>query len=372
VSKSCLVLALVICSVLALGVLGCFGDPETTTTVAVSTTTTTLPPTTTTIEITTTTTTTEAPGAWTALAPAGEPPAALMGSSMVCIPDGSQMLLYGGWDGAGFYSAIWSYDPAATTWTDLDPSGGLPAARALQSMVYLPVDGKVIVFGGYDGITYYNDTWAYDLAENTWTNLSPTGDPPAARDGQSMIFDPVSGKLILFGGWNGRTEFNDTWAYDPAANTWTELHPTGDLPAPRDSQAMVYDPVDGLVVLFGGWSQTAEFNDTWLYDPAANTWTNAGPAGELPSRRALHQIVYDSKTGRVVLFGGGTTGNVARNDTWIYNPAANTWNPVTPAGSQPAARTGFAMAYDSTGGKVFLFGGSDRAAFFNDVWVYSH
>ena len=30
---------------------------------------------------------------------------------------------------------------------------------------------------------------------------------------------------------------NDTWAYDPAANTWTDLKPTGDVPAARGSHA---------------------------------------------------------------------------------------------------------------------------------------
>ena len=39
--------------------------------------------------------------------------------------------------------------------------------------------------------------------------------------------------MILFGGASGRTLLNDTWAYDLAANTWTELKPTGTVPSAR-------------------------------------------------------------------------------------------------------------------------------------------
>ena len=49
-----------------------------------------------------------------------------------------------------------------------------------------------------------------------------------------MVYDPVSGKMVLFGGCanvaDPSTYLNDTWAYDPAANTWTELQPPRQRP----------------------------------------------------------------------------------------------------------------------------------------------
>ena len=110
-----------------------------------------------------------------------------------------------------------------------------------------------------------------DSAVNTWTDLHPTGDLPLARAGHSMVCDPTSGRVILFGGWDGNssTYLNDTWAYDPIANIWIELHPAGDLPPARESHSMVYDPAGGRVILFGGWDDNrgVEFNDTWAYGP---------------------------------------------------------------------------------------------------------
>ena len=43
-----------------------------------------------------------------------------------------------------------------------------------------------------------------------------------------MAYDPATHRLIMFGGDDADMFFpNDTWAYDPAANTWAELKPSG-------------------------------------------------------------------------------------------------------------------------------------------------
>ncbi len=93
------------------------------------------------------------------------------------------------------------------------------------------------------------DIWAYDPAANTWSELKPAGTLPSARANPAMAYDPATHRLIMFGGFDGtETRFGDTWAYDPAANTWSELSPTGTLPPARAGSQMVYDclkwPVD--------------------------------------------------------------------------------------------------------------------------------
>jgi N-acetylneuraminic acid mutarotase len=364
------VAALGLCLVLVPAAFGCTGTPGTTASVT-GTSTTLAPLTTTTVEITTTTTT-EVPGTWTqpvAQNSAEDMPDARMGSTLTYEPVTGRLLLFGGWGGTEFFDTVWSYDLATNTWASLDTGGNPPAARALHSVVYLPDTGRLLMFGGYNGSVYLGDTWAYDIVADSWTNLGPSGSVPEARDGHSLVYDSSNKKVYLFGGWNGAREFNDTWVYDPAANTWTELRPAGAVPAARDSQAMVFEPKTGKVFLFGGWSQTTDFGDTWIYDPAANTWTDADPAGEGPSSRALSQMACEASTGNVILFGGGTSGNVATADMWVYDPAANTWAQIAPAGALPAARSGHALAYDSGKG-LFLFGGADRGVFFNDVWTY--
>ncbi len=134
-----------------------------------------------------------------------------------------------------------------------------------------------------------------------------------------MAYDSSDGLVIMFGGGNASAPllFNDTWAYDPAANSWTELNPSGTLPPVRGGQAMAYDPLTQQLIMFGGFDQPGtglvRFNDTWAYDLAANTWTELKPSGSLPPARALHAMAYDPVTRRMIMFGGeyaqGSGGN---------------------------------------------------------------
>ena len=136
-------------------------------------------------------------------------------------------------------------------------------------MVYDPSTHRMIMFGGWIDGTNLNDTWAYDLIANTWTELSPLGTQPYARNAHAAVYAPSNGLVIMFGGvLSGHATFlNDTWAYDPSANTWTKLAPSGTLPSERHDQAMVYDPSGNRMIMFGGVTSSSRLNDTWVYTP---------------------------------------------------------------------------------------------------------
>jgi N-acetylneuraminic acid mutarotase len=137
-----------------------------------------------------------------------------------------------------------------------------------------------------------------------------------------MVYDSSAGKVILFGGYDGAEVLDDTWTYDPVGNAWTELRPGGAPPTARSNHSMVYDSRMGKVILFGGLSSTGTLlNDTWVYDPAGNSWAELHPAGSLPPACTMHSMVYDSITGKAILFGAGdVSAGVLRNDTWAYEP----------------------------------------------------
>lgn len=315
------------------------------------------------------TTTTLPLATWELLAPEGESPEGRLGSSVYCDDEGGRLLLFGGWvERTTYTNVIWSYDLASGAWTDIRPETALPAGRASHAWAHDPSGNSLIVFGGYDGTAYYGDTWAYDLRAGTWADLQPSGATPRAREGHSLTYDPVSEKMILFGGYDGGREYDDTWSYDPATNTWTELSPSGDIPAARDSHRVVYDPDEEIMVLFAGWSTTTQFADTWAYDPADNAWTPLSPAGDVPVARALHAMAYDPTIKKVVLFGGGTSSAVFA-DTWTYDYPSNTWTETRLTGGAPTGRAGHVLAFDEGAGRVILYGGSDGAGgFLDDTW----
>ena len=312
---------------------------------------------------------------WTDLKPSGSLPAARYGSLMVYDPAKGAVVLFGGAETGRAFKDTWAYDPATNAWTDLKPAGGLPPARAYHAMVYDSAGGKVILFGGTDDNDVgLSDTWAYDPAANTWTNSQPRWQlaPRPLWSLHGVRLSHRQGDSLRRMGADDAI-FNDTWAYDPATNTWSELHPAGTLPTGRAYFGMAYDSVTGKVFLFGGMGSGGDkkFDDTWAYDPAANSWTDLKPTGASPSIRCCHFMVYNSATGKVLLFGGLSDDRRAFNDTWAYDPAANTWASLQPTGSTPPARTAHRMAYDSETGMVFLFGGYGYdSALLNDTWVY--
>ncbi len=323
---------------------------------------------------------------WTELRPTGSLPSARYGQKMVQDPTSGRVIMFGGYAGADGGAALndtWAYDPNANTWTDLQPSGTLPPGRFASSIVYDPASRGLIMFGGNDGTARLNDTWAYDLAANTWTKLSPSGSPPPGRGGQVMAYDPSGERILMFGGRASEMDFlNDIWAFDGAANTWTKLSPSGNLPPARGQSAMAYDPAARRMILFGGWNLETEFGDTWAYDPVARRWTELYPSGTPPTPRSGHDLVCDSSRAVLIMFGGAHDPGTGIsfndfNETWAYDAGANTWTKFAVAyGAAPPLRAGQSTVYDPSGNRLIMFGGSaagpSAAGYprdYNDAWA---
>lgn len=90
----------------------------------------------------------------------------------------------------------------ANTWTNkTNPSGDKPSARSYHSMTYDSTHDRTILFSGDDGTLVDDDTWIYNYADNSWTNMTnPSGDKPSARYYHSMAYDSTHDRIILFGG----------------------------------------------------------------------------------------------------------------------------------------------------------------------------
>ena len=250
---------------------------------------------------------------------------------MVYDPSTGRIMLFGGHGNEVIRNDLWAYDPSANTWTELHPTGDVPGY--CEVMVYDSGAAKMIAIGSGG-----SRLWAYDSLGNAWTELHPTGDPPSDRSGYAAAYDPRTARVILFGGshteeWSeDNTEPTHTnpvsvWAYDSALNTWTKLSPAGDSPYGREDHAMVYHPGSGLILMFGGswWDYNhmgeGEYPENLMaYDPYANTWTKLPHADRIPFGRAGHSMVYDWKTGKVVMFGGSDAAHGYLSGTWTLAP----------------------------------------------------
>jgi hypothetical protein len=242
-------------------------------------------------------------------------PSARSGASMAFDSINGRIILFGGIDNTGLLHETWSYDAKTNTWEKLNLSNH-PSAREEAVMAYDPTVGKMILFGGRGNGGALNDTWAFDVRvkDGKWEELKPNS-APSARSQAVMAFDSNLQKLILFGGTGGLLTFNDTWAFDAANNNWLERQPSISPPG-RFAATMAFDPISKRVILFGGTNSIEDFSDTWGYIGNFNRWEKLNPPTSPPARESA-TMDYDSVIGRMILFGGFNAPTLTDlNDTW--------------------------------------------------------
>jgi uncharacterized membrane protein len=240
-----------------------------------------------------------------------------------------------------------------------------PSDRNRHTMASIKGTDKLVLYGGFDGSFIFSQTWIYDLSENKWTKQSPATDPEWRRDYAMASVDGTD-QVVFFGGWNGSSTFNDTWVYDFSANTWTQKYPTTS-PSIRYYHKMATINGTDKVLLFGGAYGATIFDDTWEYDLSANTWTNKNPSGGSPIGRCLQAMAEINGTDNIVMYGGFNTTPLS--ETWTYDLSANSWTQKYPS-SNPGAIHSHDMASINTDDKVLLFGGWDNTKHLLDTWVY--
>lgn len=273
-------------------------------------------------------------------------------------------------------SDTWVYDVANNSWQDMRPAVA-PSARCCPGMVYDSKADRLIMFGGAaaGAGSYLNDTWAYDLNANTWTNRRPAVSPPA-RHGGPLVYDIRLDRIILFGGAT-TLAFNDTWTYDFDSNTWAQVA-TATSPSLRVFHAMAYDIESDRVVLFGGETEPYSYasDETWVYDAVGETWSKMAPVAS-PAPRFAAPAAYDAKADRFLVFAGtGYPDDSGRNDTWAYDFNADTWSRIdTPV--RPSNRL-TAMTHSAKSDRTVLFGGTwpfrifGSPAYNRETWIFDY
>lgn len=212
-------------------------------------------------------------GNWGEQAPTTSP-SARHGHQMVYLGD-DKVLLFGGRSGTTNSAETWVYDLSDGNWTLKSPTTS-PSARYNHAMSRIGGD-KALLFGGFANSVFaaLGDTWVYDLSDDTWTQMSPAASPMVRyAHATAWLGDD---QVVLFGGHGpGAGQYgsplDDTWIYDLSDDTWTE---STDAPQPdaRLYHASCETSLDASsdVVIFGG-----QLN--WLgTDLSAETWSFGAP-----------------------------------------------------------------------------------------------
>jgi hypothetical protein len=250
------------------------------------------------------------------------------------------------------------------TWTTL--ANPLPGGDGAGLML-LQSDGTVMVQGGYD---FVSSAWYKLTPDSTGSYLKGSWSRLASMHTERVDYASnvlPDGRVFVLGGEysdpSGDLNLTNTGEiYDPVANTWTSI-PNFPQPVFGDDPSEVLP--NGQVLV--GYKLGPE---TFLYDPASNTWSATGsklhndPSREetwvkLPDDSILsYDITSSLVTG---------TGHAQR-----YIPSLGQW---VDAGTVPVPLSAASVAGDSAGheigpafllpdGRVFCLGASGDTAFY--------
>lgn len=210
---------------------------------------------------------------WRRVRPNGEAPPKRALHSAVTI--GDSMYMYGGLELAD----TWRYDFKTATWTLLVPAphdsdtkdGSHPGRR--HAFAAAAAQGGFFIFGGCRHVRglrplAFNDLWHFKVADSTWQRLTPTDSQPTPSPRSHLSLVTLTDHtLLLYGGAlciPGCSCHGDSWVYEAATRTWTNLNAT-DAPIHRYRQSLVVHGAEGAVYLYGG-----ESYQPYMYHNAVN------------------------------------------------------------------------------------------------------
>ncbi|MCA9757207.1 MAG: hypothetical protein KDA27_15485 [Candidatus Eisenbacteria bacterium] len=283
-----------------------------------------------------------------------------------------RLLLFGGsaWSEDTVSGSLWELPMSDNgQWRRIDLEGG-PAPRTLHMWVYDSNQDRLILIGGEDNGQFFGDVWALHLSPSlTWEELEIAGPAPTPRAVAMTVFDPVSNRVVMHGGFDGSQRRDDLWELDLSGEpTWVELFPMGADPGPNSRHPGVYDPEQRRAVFFGGYDG-ADRNDTWaLALDGAPVWTQLFPGGSVPFAMSRHEFVYDSNQDRAILYSASLFGGNGPNDSRLWSlslGATPEWSDVSPTGLRPFGRRYPGVAFDSTRNRLILTHG----LILNDTWT---
>jgi hypothetical protein len=278
--------------------------------------------------------------------------------------------------------------PTPGTWMDLNPTNPSAGPSSTQVAMLLS-DGSVMIQGGADQAT---DTWYRLSPDSTGSYVTGTWSALTSMNVQRLFFPSAvlpDGRVFVVGGeYSAPYDFTNTAEiFDPtvgASGTWTSVAsvptpPTdvGDNPPPSNESQYGDDPIE---VLPNGDVLAGYFNDgtTYLYNPAANSWTTTGSPKlrddasdeeswvKLPDGSILSYDIFASESD------GTFEGQryIPSQDTWVDASNLDSTNPPSLLSSS-AQGYELGPAFLLPDGQAIFFGANGNTAYYSpatDTW----
>lgn len=206
------------------------------------------------------------------------------------------------------------------------------------------------IFGGHGGVDYkrvaFNDIYELDIEnEYKWEKIATNGTPPEPRGGHIASILANRDQLIIFGGWNFSTQFQNTFIFNINTKTWDDPDLTHEIPKWNLGGIMAPSIPSEKYFIFGGTvgnfpegsnrTSTRFSDDTWYLEVNKMEWMPVQLEEKTkPKARESPACFYTEENQRLYIFGGWA--NNWLNDMWVLPVGAITGPPYALTDIKPA------------------------------------
>ncbi|OMJ95006.1 hypothetical protein SteCoe_1701 [Stentor coeruleus] len=132
------------------------------------------------------------------------------------------------------------------------------------------IHGDIIMFGGRDKTTFYNDLWKYNTKKGLWNTMKPEGYPPSPR--ADFGSDVEGDAFFIWGGEDQNGYKNDIFVYNGYNDVWNFIESKSNvLPSKRKNACIV--AVMPVLYIFGGVDEDGPCEDLWAFHFSNLTYT---------------------------------------------------------------------------------------------------
>jgi N-acetylneuraminic acid mutarotase len=261
---------------------------------------------------------------WTATSTANAPSAR---AGHTAVWTGSEMIVWGGAYcpfSCVYFNTGGRYNPSTDTWTPTSTASA-PSARIGHTAVW--TGSEMIVWGGYDGGSDLNTGGRYNPTSDSWVATS-TSNAPSARESHTAVW--TGSEMIVWGGWNLSTEFNTGGKYNPDTDSWTATA-ISNAPSARDLHTAIWTGSEMIV-----WGGSGDLSTGGRYSPNTDSWT-ATNTTSAPLGRHEHTAVWTGN--EMIVWGGNNVSEGMLNTGGRYDPITDSWTPTKSGPSQRSFHT---------------------------------